>query len=125
MISNLTWLVLNIFFESRGEAPAGQVAVGHVTLNRVAKHGTSIEEVVRKPYQFSWLNEPEQVSIEVKHVPELIQCVKSALTCWSERTQGKDLFKADHYFADYIEPPKWSKDMEFIGKIGRHMFYRE
>jgi hypothetical protein len=31
---------------------------------------------------------------------------------------------ADHYFADYIKPPKWAAKMAYQAKVGRHLFYK-
>ena len=57
MIENLVWFALCIYFEAMGEQQEGQVAVGHVIMNRVEKTGKSMKDVIIKPWQFSWLNQ--------------------------------------------------------------------
>lgn len=54
--NDLFCLTQNIYHESRGEEIAGKIAVGFVTLNRVAnpEFPSSICEVVHQDCQFSW-----------------------------------------------------------------------
>jgi N-acetylmuramoyl-L-alanine amidase len=57
-----TALACNIYHEARGESMAGQLAVGHVTLNRLdskRNFGQRIQDVVYKYKQFSWTNDEE------------------------------------------------------------------
>ena len=52
-------LALNIYHEARGERVEGQIAVAHVTMNRVnhEKWPSTICEVVYQPKQFSWTHD--------------------------------------------------------------------
>jgi spore germination cell wall hydrolase CwlJ-like protein len=47
------------------------------------------------------------------------------MRCYEERLEGKDLHGVDHYFADYIDKPKWAESMTLIAVIGKHQFYKE
>lgn len=123
LTEQILYLAICIYHEGRGEPKEGQVAIAHVVMNRVRKAGKSIRETVLRPWQFSWANGANRPAI--KDYAALIECTDSAIQCLSERVEGKDLFGADHYFADYIEEPKWVERMTFVKQIGRHKFYRD
>lgn len=55
-LEEIKCLAANIHFEARGESKRGQIAVGHVTLNRVKNKNfpKTICNVVKQPGQFSW-----------------------------------------------------------------------
>ena len=121
MIENLVWLSMCIYFEAMGEPKVGQVAVGHVIMNRVEKSGTSVKDVVTKPWQFSWLNTGRP---PIKDYKAFIECVDSAVECLRQRLDGKDLWGADHYFNPEKANPSWQKSMQVVGTIGNHIFFK-
>lgn len=115
------WLALNIYHEARSEPLEGQIAVGHVTLNRVEFRRRSVKRVVLQAYQFSWANHGARPDIdEYEAIERAFRAVDLVI---EERRQGKDFFGCDHYFADYIDPPRWARGMMFHRQIGRHLFY--
>jgi len=123
MTDDIFWLAVNIYHEARGEPIEGQMAIGHVCYNRAAKRNKSIKEIVLQPYQFSWHNGNKFPVISEYN--SLLQCLDVAEDIALDRQEGKDPVKgADHYFADYIDPPSWAQDMEKVCKIGKHTFYR-
>jgi len=123
MTESVFWLAVNLYHEGRGEPEEGQRAICHVVLNRAAKRGMSVKDVVLQPYQFSWHNGNKFPPIGEYHA--LLNCLDIAEDIELDRQEGIDPVRgADHYFADYIEPPEWSKDMTEICKIGRHTFFR-
>ncbi len=123
-------LALNIYFEARGEPEAGQLAVGHVVMNRVASArfpGTVCGviqqggELRRYRCQFSWWCDGRSDKPRNKRLWE-----KSAelalMVYWGQTedpTQG-----ALWYHADYVKP-YWRKAFERGPKIGRHIFYSQ
>ena len=132
--SDRHWLALNIFHEARGENLHGKMAVAFVTLNRVVHRAwpDTIKDVVTQPYQFSWYNSKKVPPItaaqqksweECKRVADLsIELYNSMAE--SEEFEVDGLVRgANHYFADYIKPPKWAAKMVFQAKVGRHLFY--
>jgi len=124
MIENLVWFALCIYFEAMGEQQEGQVAVGHVIMNRVEKTGKSMKDVIIKPWQFSWLNQNRP---PVKDYDAFIKCVHAAYVCLEERLDGKDLWGADHYFNPALANPSWARDpkkMRFVIEIGGHKFFK-
>ncbi len=121
-------LALNIYFEARGEPEAGQLAVGHVVMNRVAsaRFPATVCGVIRQGghlrryrCQFSWWCDGRSDKPRNKRLWE--KSAELALNVYWGRsvdpTEG-----ALWYHADYVKP-SWRKDFERGPKIGRHIFY--
>jgi spore germination cell wall hydrolase CwlJ-like protein len=123
LIEQSMYLAICIYHEAQGEPFDGKVAVGHVIMNRLRKENKSVKDVILRPYQFSWANKGERPPI--KYYSSFIECVNAAMRCYEERLEGKDLHGVDHYFADYIDKPKWAESMTLIAVIGKHQFYKE
>lgn len=123
-------MALNIYFEARGEAHEGRVAVGHVVLNRVAAErypGTICGVVrqggerVRYRCQFSWWC--DGLSDRPRNQPIWEE---SQLVAW-QLLQGREADPtggALWYHADYVMP-YWGRIFKAGPKIGRHIFYVE
>ena len=122
MNENLFYLAINIYHEARSEPFEGQVAVGHVVMNRAERRHISCKGVVLQPMQFSWHNGGRFP--EIKEYNALLTSFTAAEKVLEERMDGNTFGGADHYFADYIKAPYWSKGMDFVCKIGVHKFYR-
>lgn len=122
MIENLVWFALCIYFEARGEIVTGQIAVGHVIMNRVEKSGTSVKEVVTKPWQFSWLNNGARPPIT--DYEALMDCIFAAYICLEQRLEGKNLWGADHYYNPAKANPGWGKLFKEVKVIGNHRFMK-
>jgi len=131
----------NIYFEAAMESTAGQLAVAQVTLNRVASKyfpNTVCEVVyegrhyissngqrlpVRDRCQFSWYcdgkdDEPKDWSKLWRNSQELAKYILSREDDFPDITDG-----ADHYHADYIDAPTWTKKKIITAKIDQHIFY--
>ena len=131
----LICLALNVYYEARNQPVEGQMGVTHVVLNRMEDKSfpdKACEVVYQGQYsettglplinkcQFSWYcdgkpDKPHELDayrwaeIIVKHV-------------WDKR--HNDITKgATHYHAIEVKP-KWAKTMEFIARIGDHLFYK-
>ena len=117
-------LALNIYHEARGEPEFGQTMVGIVTLNRAEWKPNNVCNVVYEPLQFSWTLAPEQYGVHEAPAWDQAQRIAVMLLDIPPMLYDKGLMAADHYHADYIAPPEWAKDMERVGQIGRHIFYR-
>lgn len=116
------WIAICIYHEARNQPFAGQIAVGHVILNRAEQRGLTVKEIIFQPQQFSWANGGARPPIKEYEAIETAFAAVEA--CLKERQEGKDLCGADHYFADSIAEPSWAAKMELIAKIGNHTFYR-
>ncbi len=123
MIDQLTWLAINLYHEARGEPEEGQLAVCHVVLNRVAKRGLSIKDVVLQPMQFSWANSGARPPI--KDYGALENCLLIAQQAINERLLGEVFYKADHYYNPNKADPRWARSMRPVKTIGNHIFLRE
>lgn len=117
------WLAVNLYHEARGESKEGQIAIGHVVINRALHKGVTVREVILQPWQFSWHNYNSYPPID--DYDSLRQCLNVADEIINERLSGKDLWGADHYFNPNKVLPSWAKSMNFIKRIGNHDFYRE
>jgi hypothetical protein len=121
-------LAQNIYFEARSEPEQGQLAVGHVVMNRVAdkNYPNSICDVVkqggeqrRHRCQFSWWCDGRS------DLPKNEKAWEQSLDLAWEIYQGhaKDPTEgALWYHADYVSP-KWSASLILGKKIGQHLFY--
>lgn len=116
-------LALNVYHEARSERIEGQIAVAHVTMNRV-KHSyfpDTICDVVYSHKQFSW-------TWTVKdHTPHEAAAWKKAQVIARDVMIGntEDPSKgATFYHANYVNP-FWAKDksMSVTKIIGLHVFY--
>ena len=119
LLSAIMWLTLNIYHEARSEDQIAQIAVAHVTLNRVRNRQQSMKTVVLDPKQFSWTH--TQKSWAPKDIEALVECFESAIVAINghDFTQG-----ATHYHRIDVRP-WWVKKMRYIGQFGSHKFYKK
>ncbi|MCG7880512.1 MAG: cell wall hydrolase [Candidatus Thiodiazotropha endolucinida] len=121
-------LARNIYFEARSESEQGQLAVGHVVMNRVAHEGypDSVCAVVKQGgekrryrCQFSWWCDGRSDIPMNKKAWQRSQDLAEAVY----RGQSKDPTDgALWYHADYVNPV-WSTALVLGKKIGQHLFY--
>lgn len=114
-------LAMNIYHESRGEVIEGQIAVAHVTLNRVNNNywPDSICEVVYQDWQFSWT---ETIN---DHTPRDLKSWNQALIIARDVMIGNTVDPtqgATFYHANYVNP-NWASQMDVSKVIGVHIFY--
>lgn len=128
-------LALNIYYEARGSNLADRAGVANVVMNRVndRRYPETICEVVqqgrqdangnmiRNQCQFSWYCDGKP------DVPaDTDRWVDAQMLAWSmiENNKYRGLTEgATHYHATYVNP-RWAKDLQLIGRIGEHIFYR-
>lgn len=126
-------LARTLYGEARGETVRGKEAVACVIVNRAARAkarggywwGASIEEVCRKPWQFSCWNEgdPNRAKIEAVQPGHRVfdTCLRIARRAVAgsldDVTHG-----ATHYHSRDVTPP-WSRGKAVCAEIGRHLFY--
>ncbi|RYH07886.1 MAG: cell wall hydrolase, partial [Alphaproteobacteria bacterium] len=118
-----------IYFESRGEAYRGQVAVGQVVMNRVA-HPLYPDTICGVVFQNQSKRNACQFSFACDGIPEKVSDGKS----WKQAQEiaagvvsGKEYLPevgyATHYHATYVRPT-WAPRMKKVTKIGLHVFYQ-
>ncbi len=138
----ISCLATNIYFEARNQDMRGQMAVGHVVMNRVKddRFPKSVCEVVlqgptrpswkdktihypvRHRCQFSWYCDGAADKIHPKddNIFELINSMAFKIyhDQFIDFTGG-----ATHYHADYVSP-EWRHTKTKTITVGNHIFYR-
>lgn len=116
-------MAMNIYHEARSEVIEGQIAVAHVTANRVAHKNWpgTICEVVYQDKQFSWtfqIKDPTPQNEKLWN-QALVIARDVILGNTSDPTKGSVF-----YHASYVNP-SWAKhDSLTLNKIiGFHLFY--
>lgn len=121
-------LAQNIYFEARSESEQGQLAVGHVVMNRVVhkRYPNSVCAVVkqggerrRHRCQFSWwCDGRSDQPMNQKAWQRSLQLAKTILAGDTKDPTDGALW----YHADYVNP-EWSSILVLGKKIGQHLFY--
>ena len=123
----------NIYFEARGESVEGQIAVAHVTINRVRhkKFPNTVcgvvydakkweEHPIRNKCQFSWYCDGKSDEIhDWKTYNQITNVARKVMLGEYEDNTGGSTF----YHANYVSPD-WSQHMSLAVVHDSHIFYR-
>lgn len=114
----------NIYWETLHEPLIGQLAVAQIVYNRVKskKWGNTFCQVIFQKNQFSWTRNKELVNAKPKNEVQWKRAQHSALL-FSKGVRVIGLHDSEFYYAKYIKPPKWSKNMKKEAQIGQHIFF--
>jgi hypothetical protein len=122
-------LATAIYFEARGEAYRGQVAVAQVVLNRVADHRYP-DTICGVVFQNQHKRNACQFSFACDGIPEVVnepkpwaQAEEIALGVTRGDLHLAEVGTATHYHATYVRPD-WSRRMNKVTQIGLHVFYK-
>jgi spore germination cell wall hydrolase CwlJ-like protein len=123
-------LALNIYFEARGEAADGQLAVAMVTINRMKNRyfPSSVCAVVWQKRQFSWTHDGKSDrptdARAWKLAKRIAQVAYQRYSTLTARTrEALDITKgALHYYAPTLAAPYWAKVHSVTREIGGHVF---
>lgn len=129
----LRCLALNIYFEAQGEPPAGQLAVGLVTLNRKnhKRYPDTFCGVVWQKRQFSWTHDGKSDRPLKNHAWRLAQDIAAFIYHEYSNLPIKARRALDithgalHYYAPKLADPYWAKVKVVTREIGGHVFLRE
>jgi spore germination cell wall hydrolase CwlJ-like protein len=119
-----------IYFESAGQPVKGQVAVGHVVLNRARLSGKPVCDVIaekraRGRCQFNWYCVPPSKRLVLEPEPYQ-ECLELAERLIEEPGELPDPTRGATFFhSTAIDPPGWTEALELTARIGQHAFYRE
>jgi hypothetical protein len=118
-----------IYFEARSEPLAGQAAVAQVIFNRIKSglYPTTIcgvvfqnsERFLRCEFTFTC----EGHGLGIGDQASWATAVRLAREVTEGRVYNMAVGDATHYHADYVKP-YWSRYLEKLDVIGRHIFYR-
>lgn len=131
--SELECLARGIYFEARGEPTSGQIAVGHVILNRAESdaYPDTVCDVVyqndhlRNRCQFSFACDGQPDAIEERSKWAEIRKHAQRLLSGDRQNDGPgQLWASTHYHANYVSPD-WARKLTRTGQVGRHYFYRD
>ena len=118
-----------VYFESRGEAVRGQIAVAQVVLNR-AFSGYYPNDVCGVVYQNAHRHLACQFTFACDGIPDVIteaEAWERAKRIAKATLDGKiwlpEIGKATHYHAYWVHP-WWVRTMRKLTRIGVHTFYR-
>ena len=128
-------LAQNIYYESRSSNLADMAAVANVVINRTndRRYPDTICSVVQQgkqhadgsmkknACQFSWYCDGKSDE-PIKNDAWF----KAQMLAWQmiEEAKFRGLTEnATHYHATYVSPI-WAKDLQLVGRIGAHIFYR-
>ena len=136
--TDLDCLAQNIYFESRSESQADQIAVGQVVLNRVKspKYPNNVCEVIRQgptynwtenfpvkhQCQFSWYCDGKSDNIRDIGAWRLAKSIAGVLLSMPDMVPNV-VEDATHYHAHYVKP-HWASNLERVTRIDGHIFYR-
>ena len=114
-------LAMNVYHEARGERVEGQIAVAHVTINRVnhREWKKSICEVVYQPKQFSWTHLIKDPTPKEKKAWEQAKVIARDVMIGNTQDPTKG---AVYYHANWVNPT-WANYMDLSKVIGNHLFY--
>ena len=119
-----------IYFEARGEAYRGQVAVGQVVMNRV-HHRLYPKTICGVVFQNQNMRNACQFSFACDGIKDRI----TDMTSWRRAQElarrvvtqdnwwNADVGSATHYHANYVKP-RWARTMKKMDRIGHHIFYK-
>ncbi|GGF65323.1 hydrolase [Azorhizobium oxalatiphilum] len=118
-----------IYFESRGEAKRGQIAVAQVVMNRVFS-GYYPNDVCKTVYQNAHRHLACQFTFACDDVKDVVRepdMWVQAKQISADMLDGKlwldSVGRATHYHAYWVHP-SWVREMRKLDRIGVHTFYR-
>ena len=136
--TDLDCLAQNIYFESRSESQADQIAVGQVVLNRVKspKYPNTVCDVIRQgptynwtenfpvkhKCQFSWYCDGKSDKIRDISAWRTAKSIAGVLLAMPDMVPNV-VEDATHYHAHYVKP-HWASKLEKVTRIDGHIFYR-
>lgn len=129
--SDLLCLALNVYHEARNQPREGQLAVAHVTLNRLeAGKLLTVCEVVFKSGYFSWTKDARDLDLD----PNKFARRAADWAAWDTAQRvartalaepEADPVKGSTYFHTATIAPGWAPGMVRVAQIGDHIFYRQ
>lgn len=131
MLTSLMCVAVAVYFESRGEPVAGQVAVAHVIRNRIEdpRYPDNACDVVKQGYY--WNDIPIRNMCQFSFYCDGLSDNPKDLRAWKDALYIAELSGyipdttdgATHYHSTKVFP-QWAYTGEVTTKIHRHVFYK-
>lgn len=113
----------NLYHEARGEPILGLVLVGESVINRKndKRWPSTICKVIYQPKQYSWTSLPLK-----KHKDEkLYKLLEDLAYIMLSKPTLENTTGINHYLrCDIRDKVDWWEEMEFLGAVGNHCFYK-
>ena len=138
----ITCLATNIYHEARGESAQGQVAVAHVTFNRMKsrRFPNTICDVVYQAVYSTWWYESHGRLVPVRYKCQFTwfcdgksDRINTESTSWknAKRIAWEVMYNglpdptngSTHYFNHHLVNPYWANHMTYVATIQNHSFY--
>lgn len=126
--SNIVFLALVVWRESRGEIYTAKLAVAFSIMERV-KHskwwGNDLYSVIFKRFQYSSMTnkgDPNLVAWPTMTDPAWVDSMQASVAALAGSVKNPAP-GADSYFDTSIAPPVWAKPEQFVIQIGSLRFY--
>ena len=98
--------------EAAGESLQGQRAIVDSVRYRASVRGLSICSTLQQPYQYSWWKKGYKFEYNEKFLRILAKAI----------TLPTVVSRADFFHSG--PEPYWVADMQYVGRVGNHKFYR-
>jgi len=120
---DLNCLALNVYHEARNQPLEGQLAVAHVTLNRIddPSFPSTVCEVVFRARHFSWTNDPVKRTESPREAVAWEAAQRVARIALADR--DGDPVQGSTYFHLASVSPEWASSLQRVRQIGDHVFY--
>jgi len=114
-------LAVAIYYESRNQPTAGQFAVAHVILNRMAspRYPATACNVIYQDGQFSFVLDGSRSTFNDPQAWGKALRIAKAAQLVPDTTRG-----ATHYHASGSRGAYWKRHDRLVARIGDHLFYR-
>jgi N-acetylmuramoyl-L-alanine amidase len=121
--TDLDCLARNVYYEARNQPLEGQLAVAHVTLNRLEEShtATSVCDIVYKSGNFSWTSTRPKTAKPPKDATSWLVAIWVARMAVANR--DADPMRGSTFFHSASIVPQWAGKMIRMGRIGDHIFY--
>lgn len=114
-----------LYFESRSEGKAGQLAVALVIMNRVRdkRWPNNVCDVVHQPYQFSYYSDGKPEIYHDKRAKS-VAGVLAEMVFFGTVVDFTE--KSLYYYATWGETPKWDYGkIERVMSLDSHVFFKD
>ena len=120
----------NIFFEANSEPLLGQVLVANSVTNRTehpTRWGDTACETIYQPKQYSWTEYSARQLHNFKDTERVgYEAIHSNIGTILSYGEVPGFEGVNHYLrCDHKDRVSWWKDMDFLGQVGAHCFYRD
>lgn len=124
-LSTIQCMTLNLYRESRSESELSNMMIAGVVLNRVedSRFPNTPCEVIFSKKQFSWTI--DMIYSEIKNPAQYERLYRLSEYILMNRDFVRTLTQgATHYHEKSIKPYWVNKDMKYISRIDKHLFYK-